>query len=331
MKAHRFPGTWLAVMLLAGLTACGGRGGGAPQPTPTATRPQAGPAGLECPSFAAFGGLPIPLPAPIPVPGADVRGSPSPVSPLARAMDETLRSAFGSAGFPNPRRSCFFEIRVEERAGAFGIYEFPSPPGTDAGERLRAALQGLRVEATATTVTAPGGAMAMLELKYPDKSEGGLLLIGTMAWSWVAPSPEEATVPTVEASSPPPPALETPEAPPTVQPTGLAQEVDAVLRPALEGALETRLQLTDFAVVSMGAASQVHLQYHPEGTLALAGRGERLRQALGRIGLSGVMTAETPEGLTVVISEGKLADRSVQGGITIRADQVEVGFVLGLP
>ncbi|HXF68408.1 MAG TPA: hypothetical protein VNK89_01250 [Thermoflexus sp.] len=305
-------------------------GGCIPSPLPrpaehTATPiPPGGPSGLECPSFTAFGGLPIPLPIPVPVPGADVQGSPSPVSSLARAMDEALRRAFQQAAL-RPQYVCFFEIRIEGQSGAFAVYQFSAELGPEAGNRLAEALrgQGIRVGEPGT-LTSPGGSILWMELGFPDGAGGGLLGMRNMIWAWVAPEVRGAVEETPEPTSyaPPPPAPT--EAPPTVQPAGLAQDADAALRPALEKALGVRLNLTDFAAIG-GAGTLVFLTYRPEGTFSLADRGDRLQQELTRVGLSisAIMVSEDEIG--IFIQGGRLGDRIVNTGtISVKLDSVGV-------
>lgn len=303
-----------------------------PPPVPSPTEVST-PSTLECPSFSAFGGLPIPLPAPVPLPGADVRGSPSPSSDLARRMDQILRQAFSGSGLADPRRSCFFEVRAEGKTSVLGIYEFPSPPGADAGDRLKEALERQGVEAESMALTSPGGAMVWIGLKYPEGQVGGLLLMERMGWGWIMPAeavPASPEAPEATEAIVPTPTAGPTEAPPTVQPTGLAQEVDAVLRPALERALEVRLRMTDFMVLSMGETTQVNLTYAPEAAISLSGRGERLREELGRIGLSEISTVESPGGIVVSMNKGTVAGRSLQtgAGMIIHPNGVEVYLTL---
>ncbi len=318
------------LLLLAVLvSACGGPGTPPSKPTPIPPTPTSAPESLECPPFSVFA-LPVPLPVPVPVPGANVRGSPSPISPLARDLDRALEQAWREAEPSPPQRRCFFEIQAEGEAGVFVVYEFPSEPASDFADRLSAALRKQGIEASPMTVAMPGMVMAMLELRAPDRFEGGLLRMQRMAWAWAAPPGEagEEATPTpapAETAAPPEPT----RAPPTVQPTGLAQEVDESLRPALEKALGVRLQLRDFTVMTMGpGSSTVFLFYAPKGALSWQGREEQVRQALTQLGLQ-VMVMGSPEGLDALITGGTLVGRTASGGtIHILSDRVEVNVFL---
>lgn len=297
-----------------------------PRPAPTAT-----PSVEECPTFTAFGRLPVALPIPVPLPGPHVRGSPSPISPLARTMDRTLREAFRQVGLLNPRFSCFFEIQSEGRIGSFVVYDFAEVTGA-AMDGLADALRqgGVQVE-TPSKITSPAGSLLVMGLKYPDGSDGGLMLMGTVVWGWAVPAAEVKPAPSpTPGPSPTPSRLEPTATPTAVRLTGLAQTVDEALRPSLERSLGVRLNPADFATITMGPASQVHLAYRPAAEISLAGRAEALRQELSRLGLAGVTAVEAPGGITVSFSGGQLAGRAVVGGggVTVGPTAVEVFIVL---
>ncbi len=251
-------------------------------------------------------------------------------------MDQTLRQAFSGAGLADPRRSCFFEVRAEGETSVLGIYEFPAPPGAEAGDRLREALERQGVEAESMALPSPGGAVVWVGWKYPGGQEGGLLILETMGWGWIGPAgvgPASPEAPEATEAIVPTPTPEPTAAPPTVQPTGLAQEIDTILRPALERALEGRLHVTDFAAVSMEKVSQLLLAYAPEAAISLSGRGERLQEELERIGFSGITFMEMPDTIVISIGGGSVGGRSLQsgGGIVVSQGRIEVQLIFLSP
>ncbi|MDW8065042.1 MAG: hypothetical protein RMK32_05365 [Anaerolineae bacterium] len=158
---------------------------GIPSMTPTEIP---GPSALECSSFAASGGLPIGIPFPLPFPGAEVQGSPSPPSPLAQQLDETLRRAFREIGLANPQQTCFFDVRSKNRIGVLAVYKFSSELSRDMANRLQETLQQQGIEASSTLPIEMTKEMVLLELRYPDGAEGSLMSVGTKAWGWILPS-----------------------------------------------------------------------------------------------------------------------------------------------
>ena len=251
------------------------------------------------------------------------------MSPLAQDLGRALEQAWREAEPSLPQRRCFFETQAKGRVGVLVVYRFPSEPASDLGNRLTVALQKQGIEASPMTMAMPGVVMVMLELRAPGRFEGGLLRMQRMAWAWATP-PDEAG----EGAGPEPAPTGTAgprdptRVPATVQPTGLAQEVDKSLGPALEKVLGVRLQLREFTVMTMGpASSAVQLFYAPEGKPSWQGQEEQVQQALAQLGLQ-TLVRGSPEGLDVLVTGGKLAGQTATGGtIQVTSQRVEVNVL----